>query len=52
MVAATDRKLEKTADGISTQVATCIINKWRTKINGKEVYNIRNPPGMGEKRNG
>ena len=52
LVAATHRKLEKMADGTSTQVATCMINKWRTKINGKEVYNVRNPPGMGEKRNG
>ena len=52
LVAATHRKLEKAANEISTEVATCMINKWRTKINGKEVYNVRNPPGMGEKRNG
>ena len=45
MVAATHRKLEKAADGTSTQVMTCMINKWRAKINGKEVYNVRNPPG-------
>ena len=47
LVAATHRKLEKAADGISTQVAICMINKWRAKINGKEIYNVRNPLGMG-----
>ena len=50
LVAATHRKLEKAADGTSTQVATCMINKWRDKINGKEVYNVRNPPGMGDRK--
>ena len=25
-----------------------MINKWMAKINGKEVYNIRGPPGMGD----
>ena len=24
---------------------TLKINKWRAKINEKEVYNVRNPPG-------
>ena len=47
LVAATHRKLEKATDGISTQVATCMINKWRSKINKKEVYNVRNPPRKG-----
>ena len=50
LVAATHRKLEKAANGTSTQVVSCMINKWRTKINGKEVYNERNPPGMGGKK--
>ena len=27
-----------------------MINKWRAKINGKEVYNVRNPPGMGDRK--
>ena len=48
LVVTTHRKLEKAEDGTSTQVATCMINKWRAKINGKEVYNVRNPPGMGD----
>ena len=50
LVATTHRKLEKTADGTNTQVATCMINKWRAKINGKEIYNVRNPPGMGDRK--
>ena len=44
LVVATHRKLEKAADVTSTQVATCMINKWRAKINEKKVYNVRNPP--------
>ena len=50
MIATTHRKLEKAADETSTQVAIYIINKWRAKINEKEVYNIRNPLGMGDKK--
>ena len=50
LVTATHRKLEKAADGTSTQVATCMINKWRAKINGKEIYNARNPPGIGDRK--
>ena len=47
LVAATHKKLEKTVYGTSTQVASCMINKWRAKINGNEVYNVGNPLGMG-----
>ena len=50
LVAAIHRKLENAANGTSTQVATCMINKWRAKINGNEVYNVRNPPGMGDQK--
>ena len=50
LVAATHRKLENAANGTSTQVATCVINKWRAKINGKGIYNVRNPPGMGDRK--
>ena len=48
LVVATHRKLEKAVDGTSTQVASCMINKWRAKINGNEVYNVGNPLGMGD----
>ena len=50
LVAATHRKLEKAANETSTQVVTCMINKWRAKINEKEVYNIRNPLGKGDRK--
>ena len=50
LVAATYIKLKKATDGTSTQIATCMINKWRVKINGKEVYNERDPPGMGDRK--
>ena len=50
LVTATHRKLEKAADGTSTQVATCMIKKWRAKINGKEIYNVRNLPRMGDRK--
>ena len=50
LVAVTHNKLKKAADGTSTQVATCMINKWRAKINGNEVYIKRDPPRMGIKK--
>ena len=44
MFVVTHSKLRKAADGTGTQVATCMINKWMAKINGKKIYNIRGPP--------
>ena len=38
------------ADGTNTQVAICMINKWRAEINENEVYNVRNPLGMGDRK--
>ena len=52
LVAATHRNLGKVVDGSSTQVATCMINKWRAKINENEAYNVRNPPGKGDRKIG
>ena len=45
LFAATYSKLRKAADGTSTPVATCVINKWTAKINEKEIYNIKCPLG-------
>ena len=28
---------------------TCMINRWRVKIHWKEVYNVRDPPRMGDR---
>ena len=49
LVAATHRGFGKVADGTSTRVMTCTINKWRVKINWKEVYNVRDPSKMGHR---
>ena len=38
------------ADGTSTRVMTCMINKWRAKIDWKEIYNVRDPPRMGDQK--
>ena len=48
LFAATHSKLRKAADGTGTPVATCMINKWTAKINGKEIYNGKCPPREGE----
>ena len=48
LVAATHSKLKKAANGTSTQVATCTTNKWTAKINEKEIYNVKGPPGRRE----
>ena len=48
LFAATHSKLRKAADGTGTPVATCMINKWTAKINGKEIYNGKFPPREGE----
>ena len=40
---ATHRRFGKVFEGTSTQVMTCMINKWRAKISQKGLYNVRNP---------
>ena len=50
LFAATHSKLRKATDGIDIQVATCMINKWTTKINEREIYNGRCPPRVGGRR--
>ena len=52
LVAATHSKLKKTVDGASTQIATCMINKWRAKINENKVYNVRDSPVTRGKKEG
>ena len=36
------------ADGTSTRVMTCMINRWRAKIDCKGIYNVGDPPRMGD----
>ena len=50
LFAATHNKMRKAADRTGTQVATCMINKWTTKINEKKIYNTRCPLRMGRKK--
>ena len=35
---------------MSTRVMTYMINRWRVKIDWKEVYNVRDPPRIGDDR--
>ena len=44
LFAATHSKLRRMADGTGIPIVTCMINKWMTKINGKEIYNWKCPP--------
>ena len=48
LVAATHRGFGKVADGTSTRVMTYTIDRWKVKIDWKEVYNVRDPPRMGD----
>ena len=52
LVAATHRGFGKVADGMSTRVITCMINRWRAKIDWKEVYNVRDPSRMRDRGKG
>ena len=50
LFAATHNKLRKAVDGTGTPIAICMINKWMAKINEKEIYNGKCPPGRGERK--
>ena len=52
LVAATHKGFGKVTDGMSTRVRTCTINRWKVKIDWKEVYNVRDPPRMGDHKKG
>ena len=43
LVATTHRRFGKVVDGTSTRVMTCTKNKWKVKIDWKEIYNVRDP---------
>ena len=44
----THRKPERVSDGTNTQVVAQMINKYRIKIIQKELYNVRDPPWIGD----
>ena len=52
LVAAIHRGFGKVADGMSTRVMACTINRWRVKIDQKEIYNGRDPLRMGDREKG
>ena len=44
----TNRKQGGTANGTGTEVGTCLINKWRAKINQERLNNVKvNAPKKG-----
>ena len=46
----TQRRPEKVSDGTSTQVVAQMINKCRIKIVQMELYNVRDPPWIGDQK--
>ena len=52
LVAATHRGFGKVADGTSARVMACTNNRWRVKIDWKEIYNGRDTPKMGDREKG
>ena len=48
-VSATNKKQGEAADGIGTRIGTCLINRWRVKINREGLYNVKTyvPKGGG-----
>ena len=50
-IIATNRKQGVTADGTGIEVGTCLINKWRAKINQEGLYNVKvNAPKKGPRK--
>ena len=43
-VIATNRKWGKAVDGTNTRVVTCLINRWKVRINWEGLYNVRIHP--------
>ena len=46
----THRKLEGVFDGINTQVVTQMTNKCKIKIVQKKLYNVGDPPWLGDRK--
>ena len=52
LVAVTHRRFGKMANGTSTRVVACTINRWRVKIDWKVIYNERDPQEWGVAKKG
>ena len=47
-ISVTNKKLGEAADETGAEVGTCLINKWRAKINQERLYNVKvNAPRKG-----
>ena len=51
LAAATHKKLKKVSAGTSTQVIAQMINKRRIKMVQEELYNVRDLPRRGDRKN-
>ena len=40
-VSATNKKQGEVADGTGTRIGTCLINRWRVRINREGLYNVK-----------
>ena len=40
-VSATNKKQGEAADGTGIRIGTCLINRWRVRINRKWLYNVK-----------
>ena len=40
-VRATNKKQGKAADGTGIRIGTCLINRWRVRINREGLYNVK-----------
>ena len=49
LVTTIHRKLERVSNGTITQVVAQMINKCRIKIVQEELYNVRDPPWIGDR---
>ena len=50
LVTITHRRLERVSNRIDTQVGAQMIDKRKTKMTQRELYNGRDPPGEGRER--
>ena len=46
----THRETKRVSDGTITQVVAQMINKYRIKIVQNELYNVRDPPWIGDRK--
>ena len=50
MATPTHREPERMSNATKTQIVAWMINKWRAKIIGRELYNRRDSPWRGDKK--